>query len=173
MFFSDTIIDTAYKWLWKRRKDYYHNSDVWHLRFYWKTEKEKLIKELKEETFSFDCVDKIRTPDRIAYLWSARDALVLKALSIYLEDKLKPILSDRIFHRTFFAPFDRKLFTTHHLRWWFLHDNLKRHFPWLSAFSITRCLIFKTLRWRNGENRVILYTLSLVSGYSLNKINLL
>ncbi|NIO79301.1 MAG: hypothetical protein GTN53_02010, partial [Candidatus Aminicenantes bacterium] len=66
--------------------------------FHWKTEKQKLIKELKEETFSFDCVEKICTPDRTSYLWSARDALVLKALAIYLEEKLKPILSDRIFH---------------------------------------------------------------------------
>jgi hypothetical protein len=97
MFFSESIIDTAYKWLCKRRRNYHHNSDVWHLRFYWKTEKEKLIKELKEKTFSFDCVEKIRTPDRTSYLWSARDARVLKALSINLEDKLKPILSDRIF----------------------------------------------------------------------------
>ncbi len=97
-FYSEAIIDQAYDWLCRRRKDYHYNNDVWHLRFHWPREKEKLIQDLKAGTYSFDCVEKIWSPDHTTFLWHAQDALVLKAIAIYLESELKPVLSDRIFH---------------------------------------------------------------------------
>ena len=97
-FYSVSIINLAYDWLCRRRKDYHFNNDVWHLRFHWQKEKEKLIQALKDGTFSFGCVEKINSPKHTTFLWDARDALVLKAIAIYLESELKPILSDRIFH---------------------------------------------------------------------------
>ena len=38
------------------------------------------------------------TPDKTVHVWAARDALVLKMLSIYLRSKLDPILSKEIYH---------------------------------------------------------------------------
>nr|WP_320014338.1 reverse transcriptase/maturase family protein [uncultured Desulfobacter sp.] len=97
-YYTEAIIDQAYDWLCRRRKDYHFNNDVWHLRFHWKSERQKLIQELKDGTFRFDCVEKIYTPNRTTFLWPSRDALVLKAVAIYLEKELRPILSDQIFH---------------------------------------------------------------------------
>ena len=32
---SDSVIDTVYEWLCKRRRDYSHNDEVWDIRFRW------------------------------------------------------------------------------------------------------------------------------------------
>ncbi len=32
---SDAVIDTAYEWLCKRRRDYSHNDEVWDICFRW------------------------------------------------------------------------------------------------------------------------------------------
>ncbi len=40
----------------------------------------------------------INTPDRRAELWSAKDALVFKAMSIVPEEHLKPVLSHNCYH---------------------------------------------------------------------------
>ncbi len=40
----------------------------------------------------------INTPDRRTELWSAKDALVLKAMSIVLGEHLKPVLSYNCYH---------------------------------------------------------------------------
>ncbi len=43
---SDSVIDTAYEWLCKRRKDYSHNDEVWDIRFRWAEFKAQLQKAL-------------------------------------------------------------------------------------------------------------------------------
>ncbi|MCP4267269.1 MAG: hypothetical protein GY777_17140 [Candidatus Brocadiaceae bacterium] len=43
---SDAVIDTAYEWLCKRRKDYSHNDEVWDIRFRWSEFKPHLQKAL-------------------------------------------------------------------------------------------------------------------------------
>ena len=98
LLYDDLYIDTAYAWLCKQRKDYHFKNDVWHLRFHWAQEKPRLVKALKEQRYALHPVHKIRTPDRVTFLWCALDALVLKALSLLLKDLLTPILSDRIYH---------------------------------------------------------------------------
>ncbi len=40
----------------------------------------------------------IKTPDRRTELWSAQDALVLKAISMVLGGQLKPVLSHNCYH---------------------------------------------------------------------------
>jgi hypothetical protein len=79
LLYDDLYIDTAFAWLCKQRKDYHFNNDVWHLRFHWAQEKPRLVKALKEQRYALHPVHKIRTPDRVTFLWCALDALVLKA----------------------------------------------------------------------------------------------
>ncbi len=43
---SDAILDAAYGWLCKRRRDYPVDSDVWSLRWHWQTEKERIQTDL-------------------------------------------------------------------------------------------------------------------------------
>lgn len=95
---SDSVIDSAYDWLCKRRMDYSHNDDVWDIRFKWPEVKPHLQKTLLRGKYTFSSQLVIKTPDRRIELWSAEDALVLKAISIVLGEHLKPVLSLNCYH---------------------------------------------------------------------------
>ena len=97
-FYQPNYLQQAYDWLCQRRKNYHFNSDVWHLRANWETEKEKILAALKNGTYQLEAVTKISTPGRIVHVWSAKDALVLKMVAIHLGKVLAPILSDNIYH---------------------------------------------------------------------------
>ncbi|MDM8515627.1 reverse transcriptase domain-containing protein [Desulfobacterales bacterium HSG16] len=95
---SDSVLDDAFDWLCERRKNYPHNSDIWHFRMNWQYIKPELKMRLVTGEYSFEPLSEIRRVDDIINLWSSQDALVLKALSIVLYDHLNPVLSDRCFH---------------------------------------------------------------------------
>ncbi|MHC4139177.1 MAG: reverse transcriptase/maturase family protein [Planctomycetota bacterium] len=95
---SDSVIDSAYDWLCKRRKGYSHNDEVWDIRFRWSEFKPHLQKTLLAGEYTISSQIVIKTPDRRTELWSAKDALVLKALSIVLSEYLKPVLSRNCYH---------------------------------------------------------------------------
>ena len=97
-FYADDILETAYAWLCRRREDYSCHADIWQLRSNWATEKIKLLDALQQEDYQFDAVQLYHLPDKTIGIWSAKDALVLKMLAIYLRKQLDPILSPRIFH---------------------------------------------------------------------------
>ena len=48
---TDEILDAAYTWLCKRRKDWSANADVWRFRHNWWQEKERLREELLTGTY--------------------------------------------------------------------------------------------------------------------------
>ena len=94
---SDAILDTAYAWLRKRRRDYPADADVWSFRRYWRQEKRRIRADLLAGRFYFSLLDRITLSDGSDIdLWSARDALVLKAMTIVLADILP--LSPRCTH---------------------------------------------------------------------------
>lgn len=95
---SDEVIDAAYEWLCERRHEYHFNNDVWQLRRWWEEKKPLLIGQLLAGTFCFREQRCLRFPGEVREIWSAQDALVLKALSIVLFDELIPHLSPRCFH---------------------------------------------------------------------------
>jgi hypothetical protein len=82
---SDDALDAAYQGLCRRRRDYSANSDVWSFRQCWQREKERIKAELLSANYRFALLSRItvKTGDETD-LWSARDALVLKALAIVL-----------------------------------------------------------------------------------------
>jgi len=83
---SDAILDQAYAWLCHRRKGYHANTDVWHFRRNWQAEKARLKAELTAGTYRFDVLDRVTLKDGSSIaLWSSRDAIVLKALTLCLE----------------------------------------------------------------------------------------
>ncbi len=83
------MLDAAYGWLCHRRRDYPDNADVWSFRRHWPVEKRRLQTDLLAEDFRFGLLDRITLKDGSDIdLWSARDALVLKALAIVLSDIL-------------------------------------------------------------------------------------
>ncbi len=86
---SDAVLDAAYAWLFHRRRDYPVDADVWSFRWHWPGEKRRIRTDLLAGDFRFGLLDRItlKVGSNID-LWSARDALVLKALAIVLADVL-------------------------------------------------------------------------------------
>ncbi len=86
---SDEVLDTAYDWLCRRRRHYPADADVWSFRQAWAQEKDKLKAALAAGRFRFGLLTRITLKDGEEIdLWSARDALVLKALAIVLAKHL-------------------------------------------------------------------------------------
>lgn len=95
---SDHVLDLAYSWLCDRRRDYHHNNDVWQLRRWWTEKKPLLVAQLWEGIYRFREQRCVRAQGEVKEIWSAQDALVLKALAIVLHEELQPHLSPRCFH---------------------------------------------------------------------------
>ncbi len=86
---SDTTLDDAFIWLCKRRRDYPDHADVWDFRRQWPAEKASLQSDLSAGRFRFGLLNRITNVDGDEIdLWSARDALVLKSLTIVLAEHL-------------------------------------------------------------------------------------
>ncbi len=95
---SDAVLDEAYLWLCERRKRYWHNNDVWTLRWCWPQVKPRLKAELLAGKYRFDALHLIHnSPDHIA-LWSSRDILVQKAMAIVLTRHLAGALAKTCYH---------------------------------------------------------------------------
>ncbi len=92
--FSNHVLDQAYDWLCQRRREYPADDGVWTLRANWVNEKSRIVVDLRSGNYQFLPQQRIITSDgEIADLWAARDALVLKALTIVLSGIL-PISAD-------------------------------------------------------------------------------
>lgn len=86
---SDVVLDEAYGWLCRRRRDYPADADVWSFRRHWRQEKRRIRDDLLAGRFCFGLLDRIALSDGSDIdPWSARDALVLKAMTIVLADIL-------------------------------------------------------------------------------------
>ncbi|MBI1875497.1 MAG: hypothetical protein HYS05_16635 [Acidobacteria bacterium] len=82
---SDDVLDRAYAWLCQRRREYSANSDVWAFRREWAQQKEQIKAELLSAHYRFSLLTHITRKDgEDTDLWSARDALVLKAMALVL-----------------------------------------------------------------------------------------
>lgn len=95
---SDEVIDLAFHWLCRQRAHQHFNSDVWHLRYHWRTTKSDIISLLLSGDYHFSPCRSWTVNDQTIGIWSAQDALVLKALSIVLTQELRPQLSDDCYH---------------------------------------------------------------------------
>ena len=88
---SDDVLDRAYEWLCRRRRDYSPHSDVWAFRRCWPGEKERIKGELLSGNYRFSLLSRCMLKDgEDTDLWSARDALVLKAMALVLGSHLNP-----------------------------------------------------------------------------------
>src|ERR1700704_1944426 len=69
--------------------DYSANADIWQFRCDWPREKQRIKGELHVGNYRFSLLSRITLKDgEETDLWSASDALVLKALSLALADRL-------------------------------------------------------------------------------------
>lgn len=87
---SDTVLDAAFGWLCQQRRDWPANADVWSFRRNWlKLEKSRVQAALLSDRYRFEPLQRVTKADGSeADLRSARDALVLKALTLVLAEAL-------------------------------------------------------------------------------------
>ena len=86
---SDSILDAAFAWLCKRRQNYPAHADVWNFRRDWPEDKARLRSNLLAGRYRFGLLSRVELADGEEIdLWSARDALVLKAMTIALQPVL-------------------------------------------------------------------------------------
>ena len=99
---SSEILEEAYGWLCKRRKDHSANSDVSDLRWRWADIKPRLPRQLLAGQYRLEPTRRVwlRSESKFVEVWSAQDALVLKAVAIVLSRAWHDVLSDRCFHLT-------------------------------------------------------------------------
>ena len=95
---SDAVLDEAYAWLYFRRKDDSPHDDVWTLRERWADVKPWLQRSLLRGEYRCDVTRQVHTAEGVIEIWSAADALVLKATALVLQKELAPVLSPRCFH---------------------------------------------------------------------------
>ncbi len=95
---SDAVLDLAYCWLCKRRATTSHNNEVWFLRSRWAEVKPRLQRDLLLARYRLSPTRRIHIEGEVLEIWSAEDALVLKAVSIVLSRELHGELSPRCFH---------------------------------------------------------------------------
>jgi hypothetical protein len=92
-----SALNEAYHWLCRQRRDYPPDADVWDLRVHWHSERIRLEADLRTGRFRFGPLRVIAKADgEVLHLWSARDALVLKALALVVSPLLR--LSPRCVH---------------------------------------------------------------------------
>ncbi|WP_198432157.1 reverse transcriptase domain-containing protein [Marinomonas sp. BSi20584] len=84
----DTIA-RAYQWLCQTRKHHPPNADIWHFRFHWRKEITQIKQQIVDKKYLFSALQLINKADgsQVA-VWSSRDALVLKMLTLTLQDIL-------------------------------------------------------------------------------------
>ncbi len=93
----DTVIGAAYLWLCKRRRDYPANADIWSFRFDWANEKSRIQRGLLSSDYRFEPLSQVTNGNgEVLHLWSARDVLILKALTAVLRHRLP--VSQRCVH---------------------------------------------------------------------------
>lgn len=86
---SEAIMDEAYAWLCHRRLDYPANADIWSFRRNWRDEKQRIRSDLLRGLYRFDALDRVEFRDGSHVdVWTSRDALVLKAMTLCLADVL-------------------------------------------------------------------------------------
>lgn len=96
---SDEVIERAYEWVCQRRQHYHNNSDVWQLRRGWAEKQRQIVEQLRAGTYRFREQRLVQSQGEVKEIWAAQDALVLKAMSIALQEELLPHLSPRCFHQ--------------------------------------------------------------------------
>jgi RNA-directed DNA polymerase len=94
---TETVLDAAYAWLCQQRRDWPAEADVWRFRQHWPEEKAQLRADLLTGTFEVGLLSRVTLQNgEEVDLWTARDAVVIKALALVLPAHLP--LSPRCTH---------------------------------------------------------------------------
>jgi RNA-directed DNA polymerase len=95
------LLEQAKTHVYRCRLNDHHNSDIWDLCFHWETYRDALQQQLIQGTYQLSPLSVFGSQNghRLTR-WSARDAVVLKALTIVLTEVLTPVVDPRCHHVT-------------------------------------------------------------------------
>jgi RNA-directed DNA polymerase len=94
---TEAVLDTAYAWLCHQRRDWPAEADVWRFRQHWPEGKAQLRADLLADTYEVGLLSRVTLQNgEEVELWTARDAVVMKALALVLPQHLP--LSPRCTH---------------------------------------------------------------------------
>jgi hypothetical protein len=86
---SEGALEEAYAWLCRQRKRWPDSADIWDFRRQWPFEKATLQRELRSGTYQIGLLSRTTLANgEEVDLWAARDALVMKALTLVLQPVL-------------------------------------------------------------------------------------
>jgi RNA-directed DNA polymerase len=95
---SESVLHQAYAWLRERRRDHSPNDDVWDLRWRWEEIRTLLQAQLRAGAYHLGPVRRFHQGDETIEVWSALDALVLKATALVLTAHWLPGFSSHCHH---------------------------------------------------------------------------
>ncbi|MFT6952795.1 MAG: hypothetical protein ACJAUL_003969 [Paraglaciecola sp.] len=75
--------------MFKQRRNFPANADIWHVRFHWNTIRGELLQTLNKQDYTFMPLSVVtKAGGETLHLWSSLDALVLKMLAMALSEAL-------------------------------------------------------------------------------------
>ena len=73
----------------QQRRHFPADADIWHFRRHWPARKSGLLAKIQSGDYSFAPQHRLRKQNgQIVHLWAAEDAVVIKLLSAWLQDRL-------------------------------------------------------------------------------------
>ena len=75
---SAEVIDLAYEWLCRQRRDAHHNHDVWDLRWRWETARPQLLQQLATGTYRLGTTRMVMIEGDWIEVWSSQVLWCLK-----------------------------------------------------------------------------------------------
>ena len=88
---SNEILDDAFNDLCQRFKNRGDHHDIWHLRFHWPRQKEKIKNKIVSGSYRLSPVKMVKAHQQNIQVWSGEDALVLNALRILMSKNINKI----------------------------------------------------------------------------------
>ena len=95
---SESVLRQAYAWLCERRLDNSPNDDVWDVRWRWGQIRPQLQAQLRSGTYRLGPIRRFHQGEETIEVWSALDALVLKATALVLTAHWLPDFSPHCHH---------------------------------------------------------------------------
>ncbi|MFT5319701.1 MAG: RNA-directed DNA polymerase [Chlamydiales bacterium] len=94
----EKYLDVAASWLFKKRKNYHHNSDSIILWVDWESKRTEMLESLQNGTYRFSERKKMIIKGEHKILFEPQDTIVLKAISLILKPIIKEKIPNSCFH---------------------------------------------------------------------------
>lgn len=91
-------LENAYGWIFKLRKKYSHNSDIWELCRNWNQIKHSLLESLNDGSYQFSSLERLEFKDGTLSLWTSQDMIALKLITQALERRIGFAIPKSCYH---------------------------------------------------------------------------